>query len=260
MKLRRRDIYLCYFGLLLIVLPIWEYAGQSIQSVRILVSSPTLVFNYFMNNSVELFQAAWITFAEAALGFLIATAVCFVVLFVVFISPSVMQLVLPIMIASQVIPLIVLAPFFVLALGIGMPSKVAMAAVLCFFPTFIGFCQGYRLIDREFHNLLDVLNAPLLFRIRTTYLPLALPSGMAGLKVSATLSVIGAIVAEISGAEVGLGRNLFLSTIRLQPELMVSSLIGACVLGAIMYGAVNLLEYKVGHWYLSPNTRGINEA
>jgi NitT/TauT family transport system permease protein len=242
---------LAYLLLSLGVLVAWEYLGSTSSSARLLISSPKLMYSYFIANPGGMLIAAWTTFIEAALGLLLATAFSFVVIIVCFYQPRLMDYLLPVMVASQVIPLIVLAPFFVIALGIGIASKVVMAALLSFFPTFVNFAQGYRLIDDNVHELLHVYDAPTAVRIRKAYLPLALPSIMAGLKVSATLSVIGAIVAEFTGARIGLGKNLFLSAIRLEPELMMVSLVFAALLGAIMYGSIHLIERRLGHWYVT---------
>src|SRR5690606_6580259 len=138
-----------------------------------------------------------------------------------FYKPKLMDFVLPIMVTSQVIPLIVLAPFFIFLLGIGLGSKIAMAALMCFFPIFVNFALGYKAMSQNIHELMHIYNADTWTRIRNVYFPLAMPSIMAGLKISATLAVIGAIVAEFNGAEIGLGKNLFLAAKRLEPDLMM---------------------------------------
>lgn len=250
MNIERR-VYVYYILLAMLTLPAWEASSRWSSSVRLLLSSPLRVYQFMEENSLNLLNATWITCVEAALGLTLAMVTSLGLIILGFFTPALLRFLLPAMVASQVIPLIVLAPFFVIAFGIGLSSKVAMAAVLCFFPIFVGLAQGYRLIPQNMHDLLDIYQAPKRFRIIRAYLPLALPSGMAGLKVSATLSVIGAIVAEFTGSEIGLGRNLFLSTIRLQPELMMASLLGSALLGAVMFGAVSFLERKLGFWYLS---------
>ena len=153
------------------------------------------------------------------------------------------------MITSQVIPIIVLAPFFIILFGIGLTSKIIMAAVISFFAIFISFTQGYKAISRNIHELMTVYNAPLSFRIKEVYFPLAMPSIMSGLKVSATLAVIGAIVAEFTGARYGIGKNLFVSAIRLEPDMMMTSLILAALLGLALYGIINYIDKKYGFWY-----------
>jgi NitT/TauT family transport system permease protein len=96
---------------------------------------------------------------------------------------------------------------------------------------------------------MSIYDAPLKFRIRHVYFPLSMSSIMAGLKVSATLAVIGAIVAEFTGAEIGLGKNLFISAIRLEPDLMMTSLLLSTLIGLTIYGSIRLVEKRIFTWY-----------
>jgi len=193
-------------------------------------------------------SATRVTFFEAVAGLAIATGFSFAMMILCFYKPKVMDFVLPLMVTSQVVPLIVLAPFFIILLGIGLSSKIAMASLMCFFPIFVSFAQGYKAISHNIHELMHIYNAPLKFRIRNVYFPLSMSSIMAGLKVSATLAVIGAIVAEFNGAEVGLGKNLYLSAKRLEPELMMSSLLLSTVIGFVLFNAIRLIEVKRGDY------------
>lgn len=238
-----------YILLSVVLLAVWQYFGSTNQTVRLLLSSPSLVVEYFGANYASLLQATKTTLIEAVAGLLIATVFSFGVMILCFYKPKFMDFVLPIMITSQVIPLIVLAPFFIILLGIGLGSKIAMAALMCFFPIFVNFAQGYKAISQNIHELMHIYNADTWTRIRQVYFPLAMPSIMAGLKISATLAVIGAIVAEFNGAEIGLGKNLFLAAKRLEPDLMMSSLLLSTVLGLLFYGIIYLTEKKFGNWY-----------
>ncbi|MCZ2392972.1 MAG: ABC transporter permease [Chitinophagales bacterium] len=227
------------------LLAAWEYFGSSSQTARLLLSSPSLIVKYFGENTAILMQATQVTLIEAAAGLLIATAFSFGVMILCFYFPKLMDFVLPIMITSQVIPLIVLAPFFIILMGIGLESKIAMAALMCFFPIFVNFAQGYKAISQNIHELMHIYNADTRTRIRQVYFPLSMPSIMAGLKISATLAVIGAIVAEFNGAEMGLGKNLFLAAKRLEPDLMMTSLLLSTLMGVLFFGTIYLLEKKL---------------
>lgn len=227
----------------------WQYFGSTNQTARLLLSSPSLVVEYFGENHTALLQATQTTLIEAVAGLLIATVFSFGIMILCFYKPNLMDFVLPIMITSQVVPLIVLAPFFIILLGIGLGSKIAMAALMCFFPIFVNFAQGYKAISPNIHELMHIYNADTRTRIRNVYFPLAMPSIMAGLKISATLAVIGAIVAEFNGAEVGLGKNLFLAAKRLEPDLMMSSLLLSTLLGGVVYLLISIIENKFGEWY-----------
>ncbi len=230
-----------------ILVIIWEFFSSN-NTVRLLISSPSHIIEYFSLNHESLFFATGITFFEAITGLFIATAFSFTVMIFCFYKPVFMEFILPIMITSQVIPLIVLAPFFIILLGIGVTSKIAMAAIMCFFPTFINFAAGYKSINQNIHDLMSLYNANKYYLIFNVYFPLSMPNIMAGLKISATLSVIGAIVAEFNGADLGLGKNLFLSAKRLEPDLMMTSLILASFLGGLMFIIIYLIERKFVKW------------
>ncbi|MBK7233552.1 MAG: hypothetical protein IPH93_15130 [Saprospiraceae bacterium] len=135
--MRNRILYIL---LSIALLAAWEYFGSTSQTARLLLSSPSLVLEYFGQNSEDLLRATSITLIEAFFGLLIATAFSFSMMILCFYFPKLMDFVLPIMIASQVIPLIVLAPFFIILMGIGISSKIAMAALMCFFPIFVKLC------------------------------------------------------------------------------------------------------------------------
>lgn len=243
--MKRRIIY---FGLIIALLIIWQYFGSTNQTVRLLLSSPSLVVDYLGSNLSAMWDATRTTFIEAFLGLLIATTFSFGIMILCFYKPKLMDFVLPIMVTSQVIPLIVLAPFFIILFGFGLSSKIAMAAVISFFPIFVNFAQGYKSIDSNIHELMHINNASLKFRIYNVYFPLSMGSIMAGIKISSTLSIIGAIVAEFSGAESGLGKNLYISAIRLEPDLMMSSLLLSIFIGLFFYSIPLVIEKKLIKW------------
>ncbi|MEP2445757.1 MAG: ABC transporter permease subunit [Balneola sp.] len=216
---------------------------------RLLLSSPSRVYAYIIDNYDSLVIATQTTMIEAVVGLIIATIFSFFVMVLCFYYPKVMDFILPIMVTSQIIPLIVLAPFFIILMGIGLGSKIAMAALMCFFPIFVNFAQGYKAINQNILELVQIYDTKTWTRIYRVYFPLSMPSIMSGLKISATLAVIGAIVAEFNGAKVGLGKNLFLAAKRLEPDLMMSSLLLSTLLGGLVFLIINLIEFKFGKWY-----------
>lgn len=238
-----------YVILSLFLLGLWEYQAQQSNIVRLLISSPSLVIDYFIQNTSILLRATWVTFYEAMIGLLLAVVFSFTMMTLCFYHEWFMNYILPVMVISQVIPLITLAPLFIILFGIGATAKIMMAAVLCFFPIFVSFANGVRLINKNIHELFYLYDASKTQKIRFVYFPLAMPSIMAGLKVSATLAVIGAIVAEFNGAQIGLGKNLFLAAKRLEPDLMMASLLLSSALGGLMFCSIYLIEKQFGKWY-----------
>lgn len=234
-----------YIILIITLLVVWQYYGQTNNVVRLLISSPSNIIEYFGEAYPNLLKATGITLLEAVLGLLIATVFSFTTMILCFYFPKFLNFVMPIMIGSQVVPLIVLAPFFIILLGIGLSSKIAMAALISFFPIFVNFGTGVNSIPKEILEFAHINKTSTWRKIKNIYFPLSLPNIFAGLKIAATLSVIGAIVAEFTGAKIGLGKNLFLSAKRLEPELMMSSLLLSTLLGAVMFGTIILLEKSI---------------
>jgi NitT/TauT family transport system permease protein len=157
------------------------------------------------------------------------------------------------MVTSQIIPLITLSPLIVLVFDIGIKSKIVMAALLCFFPIFINFANGINLIQKSIMELMEIYHISKIKQIRYFYFPLSLPSIMSGMKVSATFAVVGAIMAEFCGSKIGLGKNLFLASKRLNPELMITSLVLSAILGGLFYLLITAIESQLGKWYKQTN-------
>jgi NitT/TauT family transport system permease protein len=111
--------------------------------------------------------------------------------------------------------------------------------------------SGINSISTSIRELVFLYNGSNWFKIFKVSFPLSLQSIFTGLKISATLSVMGAIVGEFNGADIGLGKNLYLSAKRLEPELMMNSLLLSFLLGALLYLIVWRLEKVFGKWYLN---------
>lgn len=232
-------------GLLLLF---WEFAAKGTDA-EIFISTPSKIVAYLVDNRLFLFESTAVTFLESILGLIIATLLSFALMVICFYIPKLMDVVLPLAVTSQVIPLITLAPLFALIFDIGLTAKIMMAALMCFFPIFVNFANGVNLISKSITELMQIYNISTTQKIIKFYFPLSLPSIMQGLKVSSTLAVIGAIMAEFCGTKIGLGKNLFLASKRLNPELMMASIVLSAVLGGLLYLLVVLLENKLGYWY-----------
>lgn len=234
------------FGVLCSLI-IWQCVS-SVGNAKLFISSPLNCANYFIVERGTLLKSFCITSLEAILGLGIAISSSFAAMFMCFFYPRLLDKLLPILSLSQVVPIIVLAPFFIILLGIGLSSKVAMAALISFFPIFLNFATGFKNLDSNIIKLNKLYATSKMFSIKNIYLPLAAPYIFSGIKVSANLAVIGAIVAEFSGAKDGLGKLLLLSSLRIEPEMMMCSLILAMILGLTMYNLIKLIEIKLTKW------------
>jgi NitT/TauT family transport system permease protein len=237
-----------YVFLFLITLALWQFAGEKYLLGRLLISTPTKVLNYFFLERSNLITATFQTTAESLLGLSFATLLGFGLMILCLYFPWFLDLLLPGMVVSQVIPLISLAPFFIMVLGFGLLSKVAMVVLMSVFPIFISFAQGVKMVPASAIDLFKIHKASRTMCIRYLYFPMSLPNIFAGIKVASTLAVIGAIVAEFTGADQGLGKNLYLACKKLEPELMIASIILSSVLGLCLFACAKILEKIMITW------------
>jgi NitT/TauT family transport system permease protein len=237
-----------YVAVLLGFILLWEYFGDQNSIVRLFISSPSRVFSYATENAAELFRSFRYTALESLLGLIVAIFSASCLSFFCLISTRLRAFLLPLATISQTIPLITLAPFFILLFGIGIVAKVAMAALLSFFPLFIAIVVSVQNVPTPTRDLLKIYGASRVFSVVRVFVPISMPHIMAGLRVSATLAVVGALVSEFMGSEAGLGRNLYLAARRLEPELLVSSVILASGMSLGIQIAVRKIESVNGWW------------
>lgn len=237
------------FLAIIAVIVIWELVASHIASVKFFISSPSATFIYAYENYNNILASTLITSIETLSGFVLAAIFSFTIMLFCLFFPKLLNIVLPFFIASQVLPIITLAPLFIILFGMGILSKIAMVVLMCFFPIFINFSAGVMSISENTNELLYVYNTKKLFKIFKVIIPLSTPNIFVGLKVSTTMAVMGAIVAEFMGARDGLGKNLYLAPKNSLPELMIISIILTTILGWFLFRSIVLLENKIGNWY-----------
>jgi len=241
-------IVVLYFIFAVILLSLWQYFGDKYNNVRLFISSPSLIVNYFTINLIDLSKASLYTLSEAIIGLICAIFISLFMMILCFYSNNFKRFIMPLIVSSQVVPLIVLAPFFIMLLGTGIEAKVAMASIMSFFPIFINFNTGVISIKKEIIEYAYINNTTKYNLIRKIYFPLSLPNIITGIRISSTLSVIGAIVAEFSGANYGIGKNLFISAMRLEPEMMMTSLFLSILIGLFLYNLIGLFDFYLLKW------------
>jgi len=236
------------------VLIMWEIMANAYPTIKFFISSPKESAFYFFANFQDILYSTLITSIEALSGFFIAIFFSFLFMYFCLLYPPLLRIILPIFITSQILPIITLAPLFIILFGMGLLSKIAMVVLMCFFPIFINFSAGVKSISNTTNELLYIYNARKAFRIFQIIIPLSTPYIFTGLKVSTTMAIMGAIVAEFVGARDGLGKNLYLAPKSSLPELMICSIILITLLGwilFILFKSVQIYEMKIGKWYLN---------
>ncbi len=154
----------------------------------------------------------------------------------------------PLLVASQAIPIVVLAPLFVLAFDYGIGPKLAIVALICFFPITVSMLDGLRAAPAELLKLTRSLGASRLQTLRKVELSASLPALFTGLKVAATVSVIGAVFGEWAGADEGLGRLVLLANNQLQTPRAYAGIVLLTLMAVALFALVALAERVLCPW------------
>jgi NitT/TauT family transport system permease protein len=205
MKRKNLTPFIPAFLLLCIILVLWETIVQIHLVSSFILPAPTEIIQALMSNWDVLLIHSWQTLLETLIGFSIA--IVFGLLTAIFLdmSPWIRKAVYPLLVTSQTIPLIALAPLLLIWFGFDLLPKVIIVILACFFPITVATLDGFAKIDTEVTQLLKSMKASYWQMLRIVRFPGSLPQFFSGLKIAATYSVTAAIVGEYVGAYQGLG-------------------------------------------------------
>lgn len=221
-----------------------------------LLPEPSAVLRTFVAELPMLGREALRTAVAALAGFGFGAAVAFVLATLMAHSRVAERAILPLAVLVKVTPIIAVAPLLAVWFGFGWTPKLFIVALLTFFPLLVGAATGLRSIDpavEEFFRSVHASRAETFFKLRV---PSSLPYVIAAAKVSVTLAVIGAVVAEwFSGSE-GLGRVVQTANNDLDMALAFAAILSLALIGIALYGAVALVERRVLRWHESKRAPG----
>ncbi len=236
-------------ALVLIVLAVaWELITTALAVSSSVLPGPALVLEATWKDRANLWPAVWTTTKEAVLGILLASLVALVLALAIDWSRTIRRSLYPLMVTSQTLPIIVLAPLVVIWFGFGTAPKIGLVALFTFFPIAVGMVQGLASADPDSMALLRTMGATrrqLLLRVR---MPSAIPQTFTGLKVAVTYAYVSAIFAEYVGAEQGLGVYMQASKNALRTELVFGAILVTTLLTLALFVTVTLLERLAMPW------------
>lgn len=189
-----------------------------------------------------------ITLTEILLGLFVGVIFATMVGYVLAKSRSLEKVLSPYLVASQAIPIVAIAPLLVIWLGNGILSKVVICALIVFFPVLVNTIVGVRAVPTALYDLMNSLHASRAQILWKVEVPASLPVFLGGLRIGATLSVIGAIVGELVSAEKGLGFLLQLGDFQYDTPMVFVAVFTLVALALLLYGIVTLLEKRFLKW------------
>jgi NitT/TauT family transport system permease protein len=234
--------------LLLVTIALWEAAVRIFSISSFVIPAPTKIIQALVGQWSTLMRAAVVTAGEILFGFLVSVVVGIALALVIVRFDWLGRALYPLVVLFQNVPKVALAPIFILWFGYGLVPKIGLILVIAFFPVTLSMLAGMQSVDNSLLALMNSVGAgptQILLRIRV---PHSLPSLMAGAKIAATLSVIGAIVGEFAGASEGLGSEIQFASTQLDTALVFAALLLVSVLGIAFYYAAEVLERVVVPW------------
>jgi putative hydroxymethylpyrimidine transport system permease protein len=235
-----------------VLLALFVLAWQGVASLDsvddLTLASPVETFEALRDDWSLLMDNAGTTLVEVLLGLGVATAAALVFAIAMHIFRPLRDAAYPLLVASQAIPIVVLAPIFVLAFDYGIGPILAIVALICFFPITVNLLDGLRSAPPELLKLMRSMGASRLRTLRSVELPASLPYLFSGLKVAATVSVIGAVFGEWAGAEKGLGRLVLLGNNQLQTPRVYAGTVILTLMAVALFCLVALAERVACPW------------
>jgi putative hydroxymethylpyrimidine transport system permease protein len=235
-------------ALLALAIGAWELLAKLGHIENYLLPAPSEVASALWRDRDLLSSDTWVTAREVLLGFALAVGVGVAIAIVLHLSPVLRRAVYPLVVASQAVPVVVIAPILVIWFGFGITPKLVVIALICFFPVVVNTLDGLEGVDREQIKMMRTLGASRLDLLRRLELPSALPFLFSGAKVAVAVAVIGAVFGELVGSDAGLGHAIQVGTAELETARVFAAVLILSVMAIALFGLVAMLERRTVPW------------
>jgi ABC-type nitrate/sulfonate/bicarbonate transport system permease component len=213
-----------------------------------LVPSPAEIASSLWENRSLLLENTWVTLREILLGFALAVAAGLAIAVVLYLSETLRLASYPLLIASQTIPIVAIAPILVVWFGFGIWSKLPIIALICFFPITITTLDGLRSVEPDAIKLMRTLDASRWQILRRVAAPTALPFAFSGARIAAVFAPIGAIFGEWVGSDSGLGHLILQDNAQLETARMFAAFVLLSAIALALFGLIALAERRIVTW------------
>jgi NitT/TauT family transport system permease protein/putative hydroxymethylpyrimidine transport system permease protein len=226
----------------------WELYTRVSNVDAFILPPPNEVAQSLWDDRSLLLSNLGVTAQEVGLGVIISLVVGCVLAFLLHLSPPLRRAAYPLLVSSQAIPFVILAPLLVFWFGFSISAKLAIVVIVCFFPIVVTTLDGLRNVDPELLKLMRTLDATRWQTLRMVEAPAALPAALTGAKIAVTVAVIGAVFAEYTGSEKGLGHLLLTSTPQLETARAWAATIVLAALAVALFSVLGIAQRVLVPW------------
>ena len=226
----------------LIILVIWQFIVIGFDVPQYILPAPTDILSVFFTDYENLYLHTLVTLNEALLGFILSIIIALVIGILMDFIPIFKKCFYPIMLITQTIPTITIAPLLIIWFGFGILPKILMVTLTCFFPILISFVDGLENIDKDYLNLFKTMNASKLNTFIHLKYPMSMDKLFSGLKISSTYAIMAATVAEWLGGTQGLGVYMVRSKSAYALDKVFASTIIVVISSLIFVGVIQIIK------------------
>jgi putative hydroxymethylpyrimidine transport system permease protein len=226
----------------------WEVVVRALHVPDYLFPAPSAVASELAAQGGLLADATLVTLREVVLGYLLSVAVGLSLAVAVHFSSALRRALLPVLVLSQTVPTVLLAPIVAIVLGYGIGPKLIVVATVCFFPIVVNGVDGLRSTDAELVRMMRTLDGDRWAIFRRLELPGALPSIFSGARLAATYAAVGAVFAEWAGSSAGLGFVMLQSQASLATTTIFAAVVILSAIAVCLYSLVSLTERFLIPW------------
>jgi putative hydroxymethylpyrimidine transport system permease protein len=236
-------------GILVAIALIWEAVSHWFGVPDYVLPSLDRIWRTGVSSwSGTLASATWVTTKEVLLGFLLAVVVALALAFALHSSRTLRNAVYPLLIGSQAVPIVVIAPVLAIIFGYTITPKLIVVALICFFPIVVNTIDGLASVDPDLLKVMRTLDGNRWATLRRVEAPAALPSMFSGLRIAATYAPIGAVFGEYAGSQNGLGYVMIQAIPQLETDLVFAAIFILTFEAILLFIAVSVLERITCPW------------
>ena len=226
----------------------WELYTRVSDIDAFILPAPHEVAQSLYDDRSLLLSNLSVTAQEVGLGVVLALLVGGLLAFALHLSPTLRRAAYPLLVSSQAVPFVILAPLLVFWFCFSVFAKLAIVVIVCFFPVVVTTLDGLRAVDTELLKLMRTLDASRWQTLRMVEAPAALPAALSGAKIAVAVAVIGAVFAEYTGSEKGLGHLLLTSTPQLETARAWAATVVLALFAVSLFSALGLAQRVLVPW------------
>ncbi|GIN99763.1 nitrate ABC transporter permease [Brevibacillus halotolerans] len=227
---------------------IWQLATFIWKPEAWFLPSPLVIFQEGWNQAPQLTQHLWATLQITLLGFAIGSTTGLILAFLLHVTPPMKAALYPLLILSQNIPTIILAPLLMIWFGFGLLPKMILITLVCFFPVTLSTMTGLAQTDSQIKRYMLMIGATRQQIFWKLELPHSLASMFSGLKISATYSVMGAVISEWLGSQKGIGVYMLMAKASFRADRVFVTMFLIVIVSCLLFGLIRLLERWALRW------------